>query len=519
LPLVDANAHLHSLEPGNFSEVIVGAGAAGLLLASRLAAKGRRPLLLESGHFEPDDQRQRLNEIEEIGKPFGNAPWTRKRALGGTTTAWGGQSQRFDPDEFALHPWINESGWPVSFADLTVHYDVANSFMGVDRLNYGSDVFDLFGFQPPSFDQSKISFECTKWAPTPNLFKKNRRSVEQSVTVLFNCQLLRINLDESQRVHEIEIGNFCEDRRTIPVRTLALTPGGLETSRILLLNNHQLPSGLGNHSDRLGRAFMEHPCMRVGLTSPADSKNLQRYFATRIKGDRRYSFKVSASKEWRERNELLGVTAGFLWLYSGDDVGPLARLRRFRNRPRLHELQGLLHDASRLAPSLRALATEGRVVKPGATGVLAMSIEQEPENDCRIDLGTEVDCFGQRKARLRWSIGRKSWDTAVKFTKDFKIELARLGLGTLEIYEHVRHEQENWQSYLSDVNHHLGGARMSENPSLGVVDRNLQVWGISNLYVCSAAVFPTGYHSNPTLTVMALASRLADHLASRPTAV
>jgi choline dehydrogenase-like flavoprotein len=61
----------------------------------------------------------------------------------------------------------------------------------------------------------------------------------------------------------------------------------------------------------------------------------------------------------------------------------------------------------------------------------------------------------------------------------------------------------------------MGGARMSADAATGVVDGRLRPWGIPNLYVCSAAVFPTGSHSNPTLTLLALVARLADELTGR----
>ena len=58
----------------------------------------------------------------------------------------------------------------------------------------------------------------------------------------------------------------------------------------------------------------------------------------------------------------------------------------------------------------------------------------------------------------------------------------------------------------------MGGTRMSLTPEEGVVDPHLKVWGVPNLHICSASVFPTSSHSNPTLTLLALCSRLSDRL-------
>ena len=60
--------------------------------------------------------------------------------------------------------------------------------------------------------------------------------------------------------------------------------------------------------------------------------------------------------------------------------------------------------------------------------------------------------------------------------------------------------------------HNTGTTRMNENPKFGVVDPNCKVHGISNLFVAGSSVFPTGGFANPTLTIIALAIRLADHL-------
>jgi len=63
--------------------------------------------------------------------------------------------------------------------------------------------------------------------------------------------------------------------------------------------------------------------------------------------------------------------------------------------------------------------------------------------------------------------------------------------------------------------HHIGTTRMHPDPKQGVVDQNCRVHGISNLHVAGSSVFPTSGHANPTLTIVALALRLADHLGRR----
>jgi choline dehydrogenase-like flavoprotein len=71
----------------------------------------------------------------------------------------------------------------------------------------------------------------------------------------------------------------------------------------------------------------------------------------------------------------------------------------------------------------------------------------------------------------------------------------------------MRLEEPDWANYLSDVNHHMGGTRMSATAGEGVVDPNLKVWGYENLHLLSCSVFPTSSHSNPTLTLLALCQK------------
>ena len=76
----------------------------------------------------------------------------------------------------------------------------------------------------------------------------------------------------------------------------------------------------------------------------------------------------------------------------------------------------------------------------------------------------------------------------------------------------ARPERHAWPDHLRDQFHHIGTARMNDSPRQGVVDQNCRVHGIDNLYIGSSAVFPTGGHSNPTLTIIALCMRLSDRL-------
>ena len=274
MPFHDADLELETLNLSAVDHCVVGAGAAGVLVALRLAQKGRRVLLVESGHFAPDERRQRLNEVEETGKPFGNAVWTRKRILGGTTTAWGGQTLPFTPQDFASRPGVRDAGWPVPYAEVAAYYPEADKYTGALDVPYGASLDTLFG-APSPFDPDLILPLHSKWLPQPDLFKRHRRALEKAVTVLYNCQLLRIDLDAAGAVEAVRLGNFKGGRRDTPMASVVLCQGGVESVRTLLLNDHQRPAGLGGAGGWLGRGFMEHPCAPIGTLHVTDERRAQ----------------------------------------------------------------------------------------------------------------------------------------------------------------------------------------------------------------------------------------------------
>lgn len=91
-------------------------------------------------------------------------------------------------------------------------------------------------------------------------------------------------------------------------------------------------------------------------------------------------------------------------------------------------------------------------------------------------------------------------------------EFGRLNMGRLQLPTWLAEDGE--PEWISGSNHHMGTTRMADSPKKGVVDKECRVHGVQNLYVAGSSVFPTSGFVNPTLTLVALALRLADHLSA-----
>jgi choline dehydrogenase-like flavoprotein len=189
-------------------------------------------------------------------------------------------------------------------------------------------------------------------------------------------------------------------------------------------------------------------------------------------------------------------------------VATLIKARR--RRPLPAELLGHLRNVATGLGDLGTFA-RNRLRRPAdARSILALraQAEQAPNPDSRVTLGSRRDRFGQPVARLDWR-PRPSDRASIRASQEaVDAALRAAGLGHVELML----GDEDPPALLEGNFHHLGGTRMHPDPANGVVDADCRVHGVRNLYVAGSSVFPTYGCSNPTLTVVALALRLADHL-------
>lgn len=506
MPYIDLNTTTVEHAGTAHDVTIIGAGAAGILLAIKLSEQGKKVLLIESGHFHEADDRQVLNEVSQTGKFLSSSIWGRKRAVGGTTIAWGGQSLPFSSFDFEKKDWVNASGWPLHYEEVSRYYNDANEFMGIDTMDYSKDIFRHLNHRQPGFDENTISYHFSKWAPQPDFRKLYDEQLKSGVTVLYNAVLTGINTTDGKTT-AIVIQNYQQGKYTVGVNKLVLATGTIEAVRTLLLND------IGNHSGLLGKYFMEHPCINVAEVAAPDQYNLQKQFNTHIRKNRKYSIRLSLTPGVQMSHKLLNSSGGIMFYYPDDIMDPYVEVRKAIRQKKIGSVKGMLSNIGAYVLSARALLLHNLVYKHKAKGKLVLMLEQEPLEHSTITLSNSTDQFGLKKANINWAVSHKTWQTAVYMAGKIKEEFLKLSLGDVRLHDYISVDNRNWADHLTDVNHHMGGTRMSDTPDRGVVDTDLKVWGYENIYVCSCSVFPTGSHSNPTLTMMALALRLSDKLA------
>lgn len=493
---------------------IVGTGAAGLSLLHGLAGHGLRILLLESGgqtrELAPDPLNAGTSALPDY--PFQTS---RVRAFGGTTTRWTGACIPLDALDFQLRPWLAHSGWPISLADLAPFYQQATTIFGLPHALPAPA-------QGGPFGSGRLAQRPVLFSKPLDLGEKFRRLVQDSpdVRCVLHATVAELATQEDgQSVRLLRLALPGGKQASVVARLFVLAAGGIENPRLLLNSRDRHPTGLGNRYDAVGRYHMEHPIRCLGTLALQTDRagalpftNRQPFCGTTCE----QTFGLSA--EVRDRERLLDMHVR-LYRYAPVEAHPavvagkeLARSPNLRDTARFLGQHGR-HLPFTLAPYLgwHALNKIWKHAPFGAVRLTAF-LEQEPDPENRITLSAARDRFGlplphmalRESAMMQESIAR----SLQIMERDFAHRgVGRLAFGSAEV-AHLAH-------YGKYGFHHMGATRMSGDPRSGVVDRNLCVHGVHNLFVSGSSVFSTGGAANPTFTIAALSLRLADHLLHR----
>jgi choline dehydrogenase-like flavoprotein len=502
---LDFNEQIESDFFKSFDLVVVGAGAVGFYLGSKY--ENKNVLIIESGSFNESQQLQCLNKVSNKGKVLSSAEWGRKRAIGGTTIAWGGQSLPFCAVDFVKKEYLtNSPKWPLSADDLKMHYDRVNSWMNVDGYDYRQEVFEKANYKPLEFNKRKVDCHFSKWAPKPNFNDIIRKKETNQCFVFYNATVARLSLEENHIVGlTLKNGNKVQD--FLLACPVVLANHTIESVRLLLILNQEYLFLPAEKAELLGRGFGEHPCMYIGYIETKQPYFVQRKLNTQISKGRKYGVRMSISPEFMLQHQLLNISASIMNRYS-EDYDPYQELRNFVKMFKIGSVLKLRNLVSYVT-SAWAYMKNAFVYKHKSRIDVQVMCEQEWLMDSTLKLSDMDDVLGMRMVEVDWRISDKTPKTIIEFAGVLAEEFERLGLGDLILDNSIiERDSSAIVSKLTDVNHQMGGAVFGDDPRRSILNSNLKVHEIENLFVASAACFPSFSHSNPTLTLLALADRM-----------
>jgi choline dehydrogenase-like flavoprotein len=511
---------------------IIGAGAAGGTLAFELARRGVRVVVLESGpRHDFARRREYVRRYLRRENPWRSSPLeldrqtlggrvpyrldgNRARGVGGSTLHWEGYALRLHPDDFrlrSLHGIADD--WPISYADLEPYYAAAERALGVAGAAdepWGPARSTPFPLPPFPFSHADGLFApaCRTLGVGVHHLPQARNSVayggrpachacgtchvcptgakasidlthvpEAEATgnarIVTEATVLRLEVDRSGQVDAAVFARPDRIEQRVRARVLVAAAGAVENARLLLLSSsRRFPSGLANRSGLVGRFFMSHPSIDVM------GRAREKVHPYRI------GFSTAMSRQFAiERDR---ATRGAFLLEFLNSAGPTPE--------RIAVTSGLWGEALR------------RHVRDEFGHWLGIRVyaEQLPDRANAVSLSPRVtDYFGSRAPHVQYGVGgyeRKALDEAR--------EVAGRVLTTMGLTQ-VR------PTALSYAGHQMGTHRMGTDAAISVVDASLRCHDVDNLYLVGAGCFVTGSASPPTLTIVALAIRAAEHIAGR----
>jgi choline dehydrogenase-like flavoprotein len=513
--------------PGNWlidtDLCIIGAGPAGITIAAEFLGQGTRVCLVESGGLDLERRAQRLNHGTSVGYSTYLLHHARVRAFGGSSRHWVGPGDEtwaarpLDPVDFEVRPGVPYSGWPFDPAQLEPQYEQARS---ICRL--GPE-----GPSPATWDGETTAsalplrgaeVETTVFQHGTSTFEGYHHELARSANVTLLLHATAVDLGTGQDpgvVDAVELRRDDGSRCVVRPRVVVLAAGGIENPRLLLLSGRTHRRGLGNHHDLVGRFFAERLSARSGylaggaeLLRRASFYGVHADHGTRVQGALRVADRVQ-----RERDLL---NCAFFLLprrstMTAEAVRSLATLVKGAGRRPLPDApMAHLRNVVRGAGDLAALGLD-KLRRPSddrTVLVLRFQAEQAPNRESRVTLGSRRDPLGLPVAQLDWRMAASDRDSIRRSQELVDGALRAAGLGRVEMLL----GDERPPALIEGNYHHLGATRMHASPRLGVTDPDCRVHGVRNLYVAGSSLFPTYGCSNPTLTVVALALRLADHL-------
>jgi choline dehydrogenase-like flavoprotein len=532
---------------------VVGAGAAGITVALELARSGVKVILVEAGGRKWNARCQDSYKGTVLN-PDMHAPLDayRHRRLGGTSTVWGGCCLPYDNIDFEYRDYVPHSGWPITAKDLEPYYRRAHQYCDCGEFTYQvrEALPGAAANMIPGLPDGEVVTSVLERFSVPTNFGsayfadlKNTPNIH--VILEANCLSIDVAQD-GERVSQLELASPRKNQFRVQGKAFVLAAGGLEVTRLLLASNKVHQNGIGNHSGWLGRCYMSHISGQIAeikiLGDPGAVAYGYELDSEGVYCRRRFCISEQAQRELRLLNIALMLSHppindplhgdGVLSLIFfakliraiGAKIPPeyskaLTMVKTPRNVYWAH-MKNVLRDIPRIAMVMPEFSYKRFVPKRKMPSLVLKSkantygmqycAEQAPNPDSRVCLSNERDAFGMPRLLVDFQISDIDVESVYRAHTLIDQELRKYGCGYL-----VFNASDGVADIRNDVgigSHHIGTTRMCDEASQGVVDLNCRVHGVRNLFIASSSVFPTSSQANPTLTIVAIAARVADHL-------
>lgn len=501
---------------------IIGAGAAGIYVAVLLVKAGRSVVIVEAGPKHTVDSRSLGFDALFGADPYSGASSGRFFGLGGTTARWGGAlvphtDLDFRPLEPSAEAWakiirtVGQNTTEVlhalgcqrgvefeAFAEKTLGQAARVLFNSGLRVQSGlclpfrrKNMVGLLKQLGRGKGKLRVFFNAVAKSFQALPCEGNLARIRQLVTVSRNLSELRIN-----------------------ARRFVICAGAIESARILLEMQEAAPEHILRKTAAPGRYLGDHLSITIADVTQDSLDKAAALFAPRFCGGWMRNFRLLNAESCQDHPRSFAH-----FIFANNSRGfVLAKtlLGAMQQRRRVHLAAGDvvsgIGDLTRLG--IDRLVASRLHIPAGTPTHLQLDMEQTPSRMNRVILTDNQDEYGRRVARIDWRVSERDVSALAKIANRYltKWPGSRHGLPQLRPRQFVS-SGERGREKPNDAYHPVGTCRMGSDPE-AVVDDNLRVWGLENLWLVSTGVLPSAGTANPTFTMLCLAHRLAEKLQS-----
>ena len=501
---------------------VIGSGPSSFSFIKKFLNLNYSISILESGNFFFDQKVNLLNQGQL--DMFGNFPHeeymlksARVRMVGGTSNVWAGWSGPLLKEDFENKYWIPKSGWQINYDNLKNYYFEAQKILSLSKFIYDEKLFDYY---PKKVTIDKLeNFDHSFWQfsnPPLNFKKKFEQEIKElkNINLYFNCTATNFSKGIDEKIENLGAYNSKKDKILFKAKYFIIACGGIENAAILL-NSKQNIRQLDNNNN-IGNYFFEHPHITLARGTTNNLNFLKTYKRQKLQQLNNIESLVGFSLKKTDRvknhisncinvisnHNLLDVESAVIARHIMALRGKIVNTSKF--------ISIFLKNIPELIKTLNFL-TKNTFVKNKNFYIISR-LEQQPLHDNKVYLSKSKNKYGNFLPQINWRLSDLDYKTLKinyeKISKNFKLE----NIGKINASNFIETIDKETKKDVFAVGHHMGTTRMSENHSNGVVDKNLKVHNIKNLFVAGSSIFPTGGFINPTMTIIALSLRLGNHI-------
>ncbi|HXH29521.1 MAG TPA: GMC family oxidoreductase [Bacteriovoracaceae bacterium] len=496
---------------------IIGAGAAGLYLATRLAAKGQSVVILEAGGRVCSDAASLGVEPVFTGDVYPGATLGRAFGLGGSTSRWGGllvphsrhdvrscEFEEFDPWRLIVSKVENRTNAVLSNLGFCHQSDFEH--LPKDKLGGLFEILraqglDTIAAQFLPFNSRNLVF-----------LLKGRSTGTQNIQIFLNAVSNTWRLDTAISGHSMvnTVGAISANGNTVMVKAkhVVVAAGAIESARILLEIKRSAVEPVISETAEVGCNLSDHLSCRIADFKPTDYRHVASLFGPRfIRGYMR-SFRFVENKPPSDAPRCF---THFIFDINNPAFHlvkeALSALQAHR-LPNVSVAQFVAGGAGLFSLAFSRYVRSVLFIPEGTAVHLQLDIEQVPMSINAVSLTDEIDRYGRPVARINWRINNVDYaniqQTAARILSTWPGP--RGGLPDL-VPVFIRGSSPKPH----DAYHPVGTCRLGIDTG-AVVDTHLRVQGTDNLWVLSTGVLPSAGTANPTFTMLCLGDELADRL-------